>query len=149
MVGGVEEVRFVPLKMLKPAVVLGAAWAGPKVEPAGTLAVGAAGFPNWKMGAVGVKLAAVLGAGFGEAPKRNGWVALVETGAVTVVLLDALVVSGTPSPKLKAGFVVASVVALSVLAAVAAVVKTALGRPVKIEVVSVVEVAVRSAAGAG
>lgn len=157
MVGGVEEVRFVPPKILKPAVVLGAACAafkgtGPKVEPAGTLVVGAAGaagFPNWKTGAVGVKLAAVLGAGFGEAPNRNGWLARVETGAVSVVLWDTLGASGTPSPKLKAGFVLESVVVLSVLAAVAAVVKTALGRPVKTEVVSVVEVTVRAAAGAG
>lgn len=132
-------------KRLKPVVVLGAACAAlrcavPKVEPAGAAGAAAApgaGLPNWKAGAAGVRLAAGLGPGFGRAANRKSWAVPAEVEAVAVVLLGVLAASGTPKPKLKAGFV-PEPAALRVL-----------GRPAKTEGVSVAEDAVGSVAGAG
>lgn len=134
---GAEEVSVVLPNMLKPTVVVAAVefvgtW--PKAGPPGTLVVAVAvavdGFPNWNTGPEVAKLASVLGTELVRPPNSKGCVVLVEVAAVTVTLGARPVDPGGFSPKLKTGLMVASVEELWVVAAVAAVVKMTLGRPV-------------------
>lgn len=119
--------------MLKPMVVeFEGTW--PKGGPPGTLVVAVAvaggGFPNWNTSPEVAKLVSVLGAELERPPNRKGCVVLVEVAAVTVTLEAGRAEAGGFGPKLKTGLMVASVEELWVVAAVAAVVKMTLGRPV-------------------